>query len=117
MKSLVDWFTNYCISNALISKDNEAWFRYGLEKRICTWVVLIPFTFIALVAQHTMNTSGLLLQVHIFRPFTTQHVMALLKHCTNGAIAATTAWVLPAINVRVVLTLAAVLIFPPNIRL
>lgn len=47
MKSLVDWFTNYCISNALISKDNEAWFRYGLEKRICTWVVLIPFIVIA----------------------------------------------------------------------
>lgn len=48
MNSLLDWFTNYCINNALISKDNEAWFRYGLEKRLCTLVVLIPFTVIAI---------------------------------------------------------------------
>lgn len=48
MNSLLDWFTNYCISNALISKDNEAWFRYGLEKRLCTLVVLIPFAVIAI---------------------------------------------------------------------
>lgn len=47
MNSLLDWFTNYCISNALISKDNEAWFRYGLEKRFCTLVVLVPFAIIA----------------------------------------------------------------------
>lgn len=47
MNSLLDWFTNYCISNELISKDNEAWFRYGLEKRLCTLVVLIPFAIIA----------------------------------------------------------------------
>lgn len=47
MNSLLDWFTNYCISNALIFKDNEAWFRYGLEKRLCTLVVLIPFSIIA----------------------------------------------------------------------
>lgn len=48
MNSLLDWFTNYCISNALISKDNEALFRYGLEKRLCTLVVLIPFAVIAI---------------------------------------------------------------------
>lgn len=48
MNSLLDWFINYCISNALISKDNEALFRYGLEKRLCTLVVLIPFAVIAI---------------------------------------------------------------------
>lgn len=47
MNSLLDWFTDYCISNELISKENEAWFRYGLEKRLCTLVVLIPFAIIA----------------------------------------------------------------------
>ena len=47
MNSLLDLFTNYCISNALISKDNEVWFRYGLEKRLCTLVVLMPFAVIA----------------------------------------------------------------------
>ena len=47
MNSLLDWVTNYCISNELITKDNEAWFRYGLEKRLCTLVVLIPFAIIA----------------------------------------------------------------------
>lgn len=47
MNSLLDCIATYCINNKLISKDNEAWFRYGLEKRICTMVVLVPFTIIA----------------------------------------------------------------------
>lgn len=48
MNSLLDWFTNYCINNKLISRDNEAWFRYGLEKRICTLIVLVPFAIVAI---------------------------------------------------------------------
>lgn len=48
MNRLLNLITNYCISNALISKDNVVWFRYGLEKRLCTLVVLIPFTVIAI---------------------------------------------------------------------
>lgn len=47
MDGLLNWLTNYCINNELISKDNEAWFRYGLEKRLCTLVVLVPFIFMA----------------------------------------------------------------------
>lgn len=47
MNSLLDCFTNYCINNQLITRNDEAWFRYGLEKRICTMVVLVPFTIIA----------------------------------------------------------------------
>lgn len=47
MNSLLDRFVNYSINNQLISKDNEEWLRYGLEKRLCTLTVLMPFTFIA----------------------------------------------------------------------
>lgn len=47
MNSLLDWFTSYCINNQLISGDDEAWFRYGLEKRLCTVTVLVPFAMIA----------------------------------------------------------------------
>lgn len=47
MNSLLDWFTNYCINNQLISKDSEVWFRYGLEKKLCTLIVLVPFAIIA----------------------------------------------------------------------
>lgn len=47
MNGLLDWFINYCINNQLISKDNEAWLRYGLEKRLCTLIVLVPFAIIA----------------------------------------------------------------------
>lgn len=47
MNSLLDWLTNYCINNQLISKDREEWFRYGLEKRLCTLYVLVPFSLIA----------------------------------------------------------------------
>ena len=47
MNSLLDWFTNYCINNQLISEDNESWLRYGLEKRLCTVIVFLPFAVIA----------------------------------------------------------------------
>lgn len=47
MHGLLDWFANYCIDNNLVSKDNEAWLRYGLEKRFYTLVVFVPFAIIA----------------------------------------------------------------------
>lgn len=49
MHGLLDCFINYCINNQLISRDNEAWLRYCLEKRISTLIVFVPFVFIAVL--------------------------------------------------------------------
>lgn len=49
MHGLLDRFINYCINNQLVSRDNEAWLRYCLEKRISTLIVFIPFAIIAVL--------------------------------------------------------------------
>lgn len=49
MHGLLDRFINYCINNQLVSRDNEAWLRYCLEKRISTLIVFVPFAVIAVL--------------------------------------------------------------------
>lgn len=47
MHSFIDRFSYYCIERKLITPSDYAWFKYGLEKRIYTVVVAIPFFFLA----------------------------------------------------------------------
>lgn len=38
----------YCIQNQIITVENEAWFRYVLDKRVSTLFVFIPCTLLAI---------------------------------------------------------------------
>ena len=49
MNSLLDRMVNYILSNQVVSADKEAWLRYGLEKRIYTLLVYIPFSILAVL--------------------------------------------------------------------
>lgn len=49
MVSRIDRFVNYCIEKKVISPADSAWFKYGLEKRIYTLLVAIPFWFAAVI--------------------------------------------------------------------
>lgn len=49
MRKLIGIITNYCIKNDLIQPEQVSWFQYGLEKKIVTLFVGIPFLVIALV--------------------------------------------------------------------
>lgn len=49
MHGLLDRFIDYCINNQLVSRDNETWLRYCLEKRISTLIVFVPFALIAVL--------------------------------------------------------------------
>lgn len=47
MNALLTWLVPYCIKNQIIAADEEALLRYGLERRLSTLLVLIPFSIVA----------------------------------------------------------------------
>lgn len=48
MQSLANKITDYCIRRNIIEEDARIWFQYGIEKRLSTIVVAIPFFMLAL---------------------------------------------------------------------
>lgn len=49
MGNFVNAIVNFCLEKGIVSSQNEEWFRYGLEKRISTLLVGIPFFIIAVI--------------------------------------------------------------------
>lgn len=49
MQKLVDKVADYCINEELIKPNEISWFKYGLEKRITTILIGVPFLIIAFV--------------------------------------------------------------------
>lgn len=49
MDSLLHRITTFCIHNNIIESADESWFRYGIEKRIVTFIGLIPFVALAIL--------------------------------------------------------------------
>lgn len=47
MQKLIDKLTDYCVKEAFIKPEEVLWFKYGLEKRLSTIIVGIPFLIIA----------------------------------------------------------------------
>lgn len=47
MEKLTGWVTRYCVSHHIISEEQIPWFEYGLQKRISTVVVAVPFVLLA----------------------------------------------------------------------
>lgn len=48
MELIVSKITGYCIKNNIITVENEAWLKYGIEKRLSTFIGTIPFTILAI---------------------------------------------------------------------
>ncbi len=117
MNSLLDWFTYYCISNALISKDNEAWFRYGLEKRLCTLVVLIPFAVMAIYLSGLWTAISYIISFFYLRSQTNGYHAKTHWGCFVGSLLLELFFLMviePMLNViwvLVLLCIAALIIF------
>lgn len=43
MEAIIDHFVSYCASKGIISEENIPWFKYSVEKRFYTFIVMIPF--------------------------------------------------------------------------
>lgn len=47
MEAIVEKLVSYCITNGYVDSNNEDWLRYGIEVRLVTMYVLIPFFVLA----------------------------------------------------------------------
>lgn len=45
LNSFIDKIVNYCLCADIVSTDNVPWLRYGIEQRISTLFILIPFSY------------------------------------------------------------------------
>lgn len=72
MKFIVDTLVAFCVKNSLIDPEMKDWLRYGFEKRLSTFIVLIPFFILAVLL--SAPSTALSFFVSFFS----------LKRCTNG---------------------------------
>ena len=49
MHNWIDWITRHCIRIRIINETDAPWFKYGIEKRVSTLLVSIPFFFLAIL--------------------------------------------------------------------
>lgn len=48
MNSMLNWFIAYCVDHHIVSAESTSWLRYGLEKRLYTLLVFIPFLIVSI---------------------------------------------------------------------
>ena len=49
MCCLIDRLSRYCVSKNIITPEDLSWFKYGLEKRLSSLIVSIPFFILAVL--------------------------------------------------------------------
>lgn len=48
MNHLINSIIHYSIQNKIVTPEKEAWFRFGLEKRLSTLIVFVPCAFLGI---------------------------------------------------------------------
>lgn len=60
MESLAEKITEYCVYKEIISIEEKAWLKYGIEKRLSTSIGTIPLTILALYLTNIPATVSFL---------------------------------------------------------
>lgn len=58
MQKIVDRITRYCVNEKIVSPEDVPWLKYGLEKRISTIIVGVPFLIIAYTISNFLCASS-----------------------------------------------------------
>lgn len=69
MHRIVDRIIQYCISEDLVTQEDVPWFRYGLERRISSIIVGIPFLILAVVISGFFSASSFFITYFIIRKY------------------------------------------------
>lgn len=64
---LIDKIVNYCLCADIVSTDNVPWLRYGIEQRISTLFILIPFFLFSLVFTDFWGASAFLVAFYLLK--------------------------------------------------
>ena len=69
MHSLIEKWANYCIEQQIIDEAQEEWFVYGVEKRLSTIIVSVPFFTLALAASNIQCAVSFFITFFILRKY------------------------------------------------
>ncbi len=67
MDRVINWIIAYSLKNGIVSEDNIPWFRYGIEKRLTTTIVMIPFFLLAVLLTNFSVACVFLLCFYLLR--------------------------------------------------
>lgn len=67
MNNLSHAICAYCIQHTIIDPKDEAWLRYGIEKRLSTAVIMFPFFILSLVLSDLPSTLSFLIAYKLLR--------------------------------------------------
>lgn len=67
IKYLVDKIVDYCTHADIVSTDDVPWLRYGIEQRISTFFILVPFFLIALFLTDFWGASAFLVAFYLLK--------------------------------------------------
>lgn len=67
MRMFIDRLTQYCLSKNIIKDTDIAWFQYGIEKRISTLLVGIPFFCLAVYVTDFISATTFFVCFYLVR--------------------------------------------------
>lgn len=67
MHSLVDCISGFCLRKGIVTDNQLPWFKYGLEKRISSILVSIPFFFLAVILSDIFVASAFFTCFYVLR--------------------------------------------------
>lgn len=67
MKNLSNAIFAYCIQHTIIDSKDEAWLRYGIEKRLSTAVIMFPFFILSWILTDLPSSLSFLLAFKLLR--------------------------------------------------
>lgn len=82
----LDSLTHYCLRNNIISEDDVAWFRYGIEKRVSTVIVGIPVFTLAIILSNIYTASAFFASFYLLRSRTNGYHAKTIWGCFISSV-------------------------------
>lgn len=67
MGKLISAIVNFCVLREIVAEDDVEWFRYGLEKRLLSFVMSIPFFVVAVILSNFWVASAFFFSFYFLR--------------------------------------------------
>lgn len=69
MDAILDRIVNFCLDKEIVKPDNAEWFRYGLERRLATLFVGIPFVVLGCLISNIQTAIAFFVSFFYLRTY------------------------------------------------
>lgn len=70
MQFVTDWIVKTCLNNQIITEQQIPWFKYGIEKRISSIVVMIPLFVLSILLANLGAAIAFIISFYLIRSST-----------------------------------------------